>query len=243
LSPAEATCVHSPGRPALSPVEATCVHSSGRPVLLHSSASSLPGAASSTKALLSTSNSYTPDQSSPDAKAQSQSSSQFGSDHPHTAQLTQQTQQTQLTQQSSHSVDDGWASLEKKTAGYDAQQAAAYSLLCDPRKPAGRRDSDQPNSSNMDSVPEITEAGDQEEEELRQSNMQSLIQKAKALQVRVHDDSSNSGLCVCVCVHVCKRPGALLRNQPLSCWSHLHICPDLFRSEAKTMCMLAGSQV
>ncbi len=36
----------------------------------------------------------------------------------------------------------------------------------------------------MDSVPEITEAEDQEEEEVRQSNMQSLIQKAKALQVR-----------------------------------------------------------
>ncbi len=171
----------------MSPAEATCVHSSGRPVLLHSSASSLPGAASSAKALLNICNSCTPDQSSPDAKAQSPSSSQFGSDHLHTAQLTQLTQQTQLTQltqQSSYSVGDGWASLEKKTAGYDAQQAAAYSLLCDPRKPAGRRDSDQPSSSNMDSVPEITEAEDQEEEEVRQSNMQSLIQKAKALQVR-----------------------------------------------------------
>ena len=120
-------------------------------------------------------NSCTPDQSSPDAKAQSPSSSQFGSDHLHTA---------QLTQQSSYSVGDGWASLEKKTAGYDAQQAAAYSLLCDPRKPVGRRDSDQPSSSNMDSVPEITEAEDQEEKEVCQSNMQSLIQKAKALQVR-----------------------------------------------------------
>ena len=36
----------------------------------------------------------------------------------------------------------------------------------------------------MDCVPEIIEGEDQEEEEVRQSNMQSLIQKAKALQVR-----------------------------------------------------------
>lgn len=171
----------------MSPAEATCVHSTGRLALLHSSASSLPGAASSAKALLSTSNSCTPDQSFPDAKAQSQSSTQFGSDHLHTAQLTQQsqlTQQTQLTQQNSNSVGDSWLSLEKKTAGYKSQQAAAYSLLCDPRKPAGCKDSDQPSSSNKDSVPEITEAKDQEEEEVHQSNMQSLIQKAKALQVR-----------------------------------------------------------
>jgi len=159
----------------LSPAEATCVHSPGRPVLLHSSASSLPGAASSAKALLSASNSSPPDQSSPDAKAQLQSSSRFGSDHLHTA---------QLTQQNSNSFGDSWVSLEKKTAGCHTQQAAAYSLLCDPRKATGRRDSDQPSSSNMDCVPETTEGENQEEEESRQSNMQSLIQKAKALQVR-----------------------------------------------------------
>lgn len=174
MSPAEATCVHSPGSPAFSPGEAICVHSSGRPVLLHSSASSLPGAASSTMPLLSTSISSTPDQSSPDPKAQSQSSSRYGLDPLHTA---------QLTQQSSNIVGDGWVSLEKKTAGCEAQQAAAYSLLCDPRKPTGHRDSDQPSSSNMDCVPEISEGEDQEEEETRQSNMQSLIQKATALQV------------------------------------------------------------
>lgn len=182
MSPAEATCVHSPGSPAFSPGEAICVHSSGRPVLLHSSASSLPGAASSTMPLLSTSISSTPDQSSPDPKAQSQSSSRYGLDPLHTA---------QLTQQSSNIVGDGWVSLEKKTAGCEAQQAAAYSLLCDPRKPTGHRDSDQPSSSNMDCVPEISEGEDQEEEETRQSNMQSLIQKATALQEGRCNNSPN----------------------------------------------------
>ncbi|KAA6417643.1 MAG: hypothetical protein FRX49_12435 [Trebouxia sp. A1-2] len=181
LSPAEATCVHSSGRLALSPAEATCVHSPGRPVLLHSSASSCPEAASSTQFLLGASSSTTPDQSTPNTKAQSQSSSWFGSDHLHAA---------QLTQQSICNVSDSWVSLDKKAAGCHTQQAAAYSLLCDPRKPTGYRESDQPSSINMNCVPEISEQSEEqeEEEEMSQSNMQSLIQKAKALQEASCDD-------------------------------------------------------
>ena len=170
--------------------------------MLHSSASSLPGAASNAKALLSTSNSSKPDQSSPDvaqSQAQSQSSTHFGSDRLHSAQLTQQSSKSigdswvglekktagdSWVSLEKKTAGDSWVSLEKKTASYDAQHAAAYSLLCDPRKPTGRRDSDQPSSSNMDSVPEITGEDQGEEEEMHQSNMQSLIQKAKALQVR-----------------------------------------------------------
>ena len=87
-----------------------------------------------------------------------------------------------LTEQNDSDRCAHWDSLAKKIAGPQGQQAAAYSLLCNPRRASvQKRSNGQPSSSNMDCVPEIQE--DEEEQELCQSNMQSLILKAKALQV------------------------------------------------------------
>lgn len=89
-----------------------------------------------------------------------------------------------LTEQNDSDGCAHWDSFEKKIAGPQSQQAAAYSLLCNPRRAlVQKRSSGQPSSSsNMDCVPEIQEEAE-EEQELCQSNMQSLILKAKALQV------------------------------------------------------------
>ncbi len=129
----------------------SCKRTSSRPVLLHSSATSLPRAASSAKALL-------------DADS-------FGSDHCFSLHNSDQSDRaSSLSKSLDQEVEAGRSTNQN-------HQAAAYNLLCNPRE-AMQRKSVQACSS-MECVPE----DEVKEKELCHSNMQSLILKAKGLQV------------------------------------------------------------